>query len=203
MRILEVGCGAGATLSTLRDSGAIFSGVDYSAPHIEIAAAALPGMNFHVSEAAALPFPDASFHAAFSYGVFLYFPDASYASKVLGEMLRVLHPDGRILILDVPDAAKRLVCETARRAAGAALNPPHCYYPKDFFEQFASASGRCAERSSQAVPVTKTPGSVITFCFEIRIFCCWFLRYFRPYRISLIPVVLASVLEMLFNAQIP
>ena len=30
-----------------------------------------------------------------------------------------------------------------------------------------------------------------------------FLRYFRPYRISLIPVVLASMLEMLFNAQIP
>jgi ATP-binding cassette subfamily B protein len=30
-----------------------------------------------------------------------------------------------------------------------------------------------------------------------------FLRYFRPYRISLIPVVLASALEMFFNAQIP
>jgi ATP-binding cassette subfamily B protein len=30
-----------------------------------------------------------------------------------------------------------------------------------------------------------------------------FLRYFRPYRISLIPVVLASMLEMFFNAQIP
>jgi ATP-binding cassette subfamily B protein len=28
-------------------------------------------------------------------------------------------------------------------------------------------------------------------------------RYFRPYRISLIPVVLASALEMIFNAQIP
>ena len=30
-----------------------------------------------------------------------------------------------------------------------------------------------------------------------------FYRYFRPYRLSLIPIVLASVLEMFFNAQIP
>jgi ubiquinone/menaquinone biosynthesis C-methylase UbiE len=145
MRILEVGCGAGAALAMLRHSGAVFAGVDYSSPHIEIARAAMPEMDFRVSEAAALPFTDGSFDGAFSYGVFLYFPDVQYASEVLRELLRVVRAGARILIQDVPDAAKRTECEAARKAAGAALNPPHCYYPKDFFERFAAASGRYAK----------------------------------------------------------
>jgi ubiquinone/menaquinone biosynthesis C-methylase UbiE len=152
MRILEVGCGAGAALALLRGSGADFAGVDYSAPHIDIARLALPEVDFHVAEAAALPFTDDTFDAAFSYGVFLYFPDFEYAAAVVGEMLRVVRSGGPILIQDVPDAAKREACEAARRAAGAALNPPHCYYPKDFFEQLAAATGRHAKINDQAVP---------------------------------------------------
>src|SRR5215471_16211685 len=41
-RILEVGCGAGAVLSLLQESGAMLHGIDYSTPHIEIARRALP-----------------------------------------------------------------------------------------------------------------------------------------------------------------
>jgi len=152
MRILEVGCGAGAALALLRGSGANFTGVDYSPPHIEIARLALPEMDFHVAEAAALPFPDGMFDAAFSYGVFLYFPGFDYAAAVVGEMLRVVKTGGRILIQDVTDAAKREDCEAARRAAGAALNPPHCYYPKEFFEELAAGAGRHAKIDDQAVP---------------------------------------------------
>ena len=151
-RILEVGCGAGAVLSLLRDTRANLAGVDYSAPHIEIARAALPEMEFHVAEATALPFPDGAFDAAFSYGVFLYFRDLDYASAVLREMLRVVRPGAPVLIQDVPDAAKREACEEARRAAGAALNPPHCYYPKEFFMEFAASCGRHGKIMDQAVP---------------------------------------------------
>src|SRR5262249_48474614 len=49
-RILEVGCGAGAVLSLLRDAGAVLCGVDYSEPHIEIARRVLPGCELHVAE---------------------------------------------------------------------------------------------------------------------------------------------------------
>jgi len=52
----------------------------------------------------------------------------------------------------VPDESKRETCEEARRAAGAALNPPHCYYPKEFFEKFAASRGRHAKINDQAVP---------------------------------------------------
>jgi len=152
MQVLEVGCGAGAALSLLRGTEASFTGVDYSSPLIDIARAALPEMQFHVAEAAALPFAAAAFDAGFSYGVFLYFADLDYASAVLREMMRVVRPAGPILILDVPDAAKRAACEEARRASGAALNPPHCFYPKQFFEEFAAAAGRHAKISDQAVP---------------------------------------------------
>jgi len=152
MPIVEVGCGAGAALTLLRDTRATFTGLDYSSPLIDIARVALPEMQFHVAEAAALPFPDAAFDAGFSYGVFLYFPDAAYALAALREIVRVVRPAAPILILDVPDAAKREACEEARRASGAALNPPHWYYRKQFFEEFAAAAGRHAKINDQAVP---------------------------------------------------
>jgi SAM-dependent methyltransferase len=152
MQVLEVGCGAGAALSLLRGVGADFTGVDYSAPHIQIASAALPEMHFQVAEAAALPFAGETFDAGFCFGVFLYFPDLAYAALALREMVRVVRPAAKIFILDVPDAAKREDCESARRAAGAALNPPHCYYPKQFFQEFAAAAGRHAKIEDQALP---------------------------------------------------
>jgi len=150
--LLEVGCGAGAVLSLLADTGATLAGADFSAAHIEIARRVLPTADLRVAEAAALPWPDATFDAVFSYGVFLYFQDLAYAAAVLGEMLRVARPGARILILDIPDAARREECEAARRAAGASLNPPHCYYPKSFFEDYAAAHRLTAAVFDQQVP---------------------------------------------------
>jgi cyclopropane fatty-acyl-phospholipid synthase-like methyltransferase len=152
MRVLEAGCGAGAVLSLLRDTGAVFSGIDYSAPHLQIAQRVLTEMRFAAASASALPFADGAFEAAFSYGVFLYFPDLEYASMVLDEMRRVTSPGAPILILDIPDAARREVCEQARREAGAALHPPHCYYPRSFFEGFAARRGMRIAIEDQAVP---------------------------------------------------
>lgn len=152
MRVLEVGCGAGAVLSLLRDTSAAFAGIDYSEPHVRIARRVLPHMQFATASASALPFADGTFHAAFSYGVFLYFPGLDYAAAVLGEMLRVTHRGAPLLILDVPDADKRELCEQARRAAGAALHPPHCYYPKTFFTACAEQNGMRASVEDQAVP---------------------------------------------------
>ena len=152
MRVLEVGCGAGAVLSLLRSTQATFAGVDYSAPHLQIARKVLPEMEFQLAEAAAMPFQNGRFDAAFSYGVFLYFTGTEYASQVLREMLRVVQQGARILIQDVPDAAKRDACEQARLAVGASTNPPHCYYSKQFFLDFAVSQGRRAQIEDQAVP---------------------------------------------------
>jgi ubiquinone/menaquinone biosynthesis C-methylase UbiE len=152
MRVLEAGCGAGAVLSLLQDTGAALAGADFSAPHIEIARQSLPGADLRVAEAARLPWEDACFDAVFSYGVFLYFPDLSYAERVLEEMLRVAKPGAPIMILDIPNAATREECETARRAAGASMHPPHCYYPSAFFEQFSRRRALPFRAFGQQVP---------------------------------------------------
>ena len=151
-RILEVGCGAGAMLSLLADSGAALSGADYSAPHIEIARRALPSADLRVAEACSLPFDAGVFDGVFSYGVSLYFRDLAYAAATLTEMLRVAAPSARLLILDIPDAATEEECTAARRAAGASLHPAHLYYPREFFREFARAQARTATIFSQDVP---------------------------------------------------
>jgi ubiquinone/menaquinone biosynthesis C-methylase UbiE len=150
--ILEVGCGAGAVLSLLRETGASLAGVDYSAPHIEIARRALPEAELRASEASALPFADGQFDGVFSHGVFLYFPDFVYAGCVLREMARVATLRARLLIMDVPDAETERECKEARTEAGASLTPAHLYYPKQFFEQFALDEGFHVETFPQDVP---------------------------------------------------
>ena len=150
--ILEVGCGAGAVLALLADSGARLTGVDFSAPHIEIARRALPAADFQVAEANKLPFGDDTFDGVFSNGVFLYFPDLDYARKSVEELLRVAKLSAAVLILDNPDAQLKTECIAARRAAGASLSPEHLYYPRAFFSEIAAGNGRRAVFLPQEMP---------------------------------------------------
>jgi ubiquinone/menaquinone biosynthesis C-methylase UbiE len=150
--LLDAGCGAGAFLSMLRETGAALAGVDYSTSLVETARRALPGLDIRVAEAALLPFPDSHFDAVLSNGVFLYFRDMDYAAKALNEMLRVCRPAGRILIADIADLGKKERCLEARRAAGASLTPPHLYYPKSFFEKFAAEHALGIEVFDQNIP---------------------------------------------------
>jgi ubiquinone/menaquinone biosynthesis C-methylase UbiE len=52
----------------------------------------------------ALPYPDATFDTVVNTMAFTGYPDAEQA---MGEMLRVLHPKGRLLIVDVNYPKKR------------------------------------------------------------------------------------------------
>lgn len=127
MRLLEVGCGAGALLSCLRCVGAELFGVDYASSQIEHARRAVPEAKFAVSEARALPF---EVDVVVCHSVFHYFPDLDYARDVLAELRRVAPTS---LILDVPDAALKDVAESARHAGGSKPGD-HLYYPRSFFE---------------------------------------------------------------------
>src|SRR5262249_53894197 len=85
MRLLDVGCGAGALLWCLRDLGLELYGVDYSEPMLEHARAAIPEATLARSEAVQLPFEA---DAIVSLSVFMYFPDLDYAGAVLEEFAR-------------------------------------------------------------------------------------------------------------------
>jgi cyclopropane fatty-acyl-phospholipid synthase-like methyltransferase len=125
-RLLEVGCGAGALLWCLRDSGAELFGVDYSSSLVAHARRAVPEATIELAEAVDLPF---SADAVVCHSVFQYFPTHDYARAVLAEFARVA-PEA--LILDVPDLATREQAELARGAAGS-RPARHLYYRRDFF----------------------------------------------------------------------
>jgi ubiquinone/menaquinone biosynthesis C-methylase UbiE len=91
-----------------------------------------------------LPFRDESFRRIIWHSVFQYFPNQRYAWRVLQEMVRVLVPGGRAMVLDVNDQAKKDECEAFR--CGKLGNQqyrrlyadfPHLYYKRAWFCSFA------------------------------------------------------------------
>jgi SAM-dependent methyltransferase len=96
-RILDVGCGAGPLLESLRDRGAIVTGIEPSAKMLELARQRLgEGAALHQAGlgAAPLPFPDGTFDDAIACLVLHYLEDWK---APLAELRRVLTPGGRLI----------------------------------------------------------------------------------------------------------
>lgn len=117
VKVLEVGCGAGAFLYQLYTlKKCEIAGIDYSSSLIECARKYLSNGTFTVSEATKIPYPDASFDVILSHGVFFYFPDIKYANEVLIEIHRKLKPGGKICLMDINDiSTKQFYHETRRQ----------------------------------------------------------------------------------------
>jgi cyclopropane fatty-acyl-phospholipid synthase-like methyltransferase len=126
MRLLEVGCGAGALMWHLRDLDLELFGVDYSSTLIEHARRAIPEATFAIADAADLPFEA---DAILCHSVFQYFPDYAYAEHVL-EAFRRVAPVA--LVMDVPDIETSEQSEVARRD-GDSKPKTHLHYPRAFF----------------------------------------------------------------------
>lgn len=98
-RVLDVGCGAGPLLESLRDRGAEVTGVEPSAKMLELARQRL-GEDTALYQAglgpAPLPFPDGSFDDAVACLVLHYLEDWK---APLGELRRVLVPGGRLFVV--------------------------------------------------------------------------------------------------------
>lgn len=94
-RVLDVGCGPGATLGELATRGLRACGVDYSASLSTEAAAAAPAV---AGDAERLPLRAGSFDAVVSECVLSTVPDKRAA---LAESSRVLAPGGGIALSDV------------------------------------------------------------------------------------------------------
>lgn len=96
--LLDVGTGPGDFLARLRAGGhqGRLVGVDLSPGMIERARAAVSDVEFLISDAAALPFPDAAFDTVTARHMLYHVPDIPAA---LSEMRRVLKPGGRFLAI--------------------------------------------------------------------------------------------------------
>ncbi len=105
MRLLDVGCGPGSITRGLAEIvapgqviGLDMSSETLDAARRDAAARGLENLRYEIGSVYELPFPDASFHAAYAHQVFQHLRERVVA---LREMLRVLRPGGLIAVRDV------------------------------------------------------------------------------------------------------
>ncbi len=109
-RLLEIGCGIGVFTGRVADlTGAAVTGVDVSPELVAEARRRLPGLEFEVADAHALPWPDASFSGVFGSSVLHHLEIAA----ALAEVRRVLEPGGRVVFAE-PNLANPLVLAQKR-----------------------------------------------------------------------------------------
>ncbi|MDQ3866389.1 MAG: methyltransferase domain-containing protein, partial [Actinomycetota bacterium] len=93
--LLEIGCGGGILLRDALATGARVTGVDHSPEMVALARENAPRATVVESDAASLPFADATFTKAALAVVFFFLPDPV---RVLRECARVLVPGGRVAV---------------------------------------------------------------------------------------------------------
>jgi ubiquinone/menaquinone biosynthesis C-methylase UbiE len=98
-RLLDVATGTGAQAGAFADAGAAVVGVDLSPRMLAIARRKHPGVTFVEGDATASSAGDASFDAA-CISFALHEMPGDVRGRVLDEMVRVVHRDGRVIIVD-------------------------------------------------------------------------------------------------------
>jgi len=109
MKVLDVGCGTGAQLAIYQEGGCEVSGIDLSSPMLKVAKSKLGEKAVLITgDAVRIPYPNDTFDLVLS-SLFLHQINASLRSAVLEEAMRVLQPDGQILLVDFhPEAARSI-----------------------------------------------------------------------------------------------
>lgn len=104
MRVLETGCGTGRDTVQLAGRAELLYSSDVSREMISVCQVRLrdagvspDAVRLFVSDAAAVPFPDDYFDAAYHFGGLNEFPDVR---RGLTEMVRVVKPGGRVVFGD-------------------------------------------------------------------------------------------------------
>lgn len=104
MRILDVGCGRGATLRLFLEYGAKPSnlfGVDLLSDRVDQARELNPNINFQQANATAMSFGDRIFDLVVQFTTFTSIPELQARIQVANETLRVLVPGGKLLWYDM------------------------------------------------------------------------------------------------------
>lgn len=94
-RVLDIGCGEGATLVHLGAEGAV--GIDLFAEKIHFARQAVPSCRFEQGSAYAIPFPDGAFDHVLVRDVLHHLDEPA---RCIAECARVLAPGGRLDVLE-------------------------------------------------------------------------------------------------------
>lgn len=103
-RVLEVGCGTGAVLSTLEHGPHAF-GIDLDLVPLSIARRNAAQAHLAQADGLRLPFPSDAFDLTYCHFLLLWMPDPLHA---LREMSRVTRSGGTVLALAEPDYSARI-----------------------------------------------------------------------------------------------
>jgi SAM-dependent methyltransferase len=144
--VFEVGCGAGAVLYVLRETGCVVSGIDQSVALVDVATEAMPDGHFEVCDAADTARTDKA-DVVLSCGVFMYFSSLEYAEQVLDRMVGVARH--AVAVLDIPDVATQELALAARRAASGGdaayasryAGLDHLYFDRSWMRRRLTALG--------------------------------------------------------------
>lgn len=124
--LLDAGGGTGRVSQSLAPLTGGVVVADLSRPMVQ-RAARKPGLRAVAASSFHLPFAGATFHRALVVDAFHHFSDAEGA---LGELFRVLHPGGR-LVVEEPDHRRRMVrlIGRAERVLGmtSRMRPPEAW----------------------------------------------------------------------------
>lgn len=163
-KVLDVACGTGDMAVELLRQGCSVTGVDLSKEMMAIAKRKAPQAEYRLADAEHLPFGDASFDAVTcAFGV----RNFVHLEQGLHEMLRVLKPGGRMVILELatPDSSlirpfynlytRRIIPWLGQRLAGS--REAYTYLPRsierfpkgDAFLQLIQNSGFRIQESCQ------------------------------------------------------
>jgi ubiquinone/menaquinone biosynthesis C-methylase UbiE len=100
MKVLEVGCGTGTNLRLCDSAGCDVFGIDLSPAMLEVARRKLgERADLRLADAAHMPYADDSFDLVTAF-LTLHEMPAATRMAVMAEMVRVVHQEGRLLLID-------------------------------------------------------------------------------------------------------
>jgi SAM-dependent methyltransferase len=153
MRVLDIGCGAGAFLQMVAERGAEPYGLDASEALIAFSRGRLPAADLRVGEMEALPWPDDTFDLVTGFNSFFFANDMVAALREAG---RVAKP-GSPVVIQVWGAHERCDLEAMKLIARPFLPPRPPDAPRDpdlsrpgALETLAVAAGLTPEREFDA-----------------------------------------------------
>jgi ubiquinone/menaquinone biosynthesis C-methylase UbiE len=126
MKVLDIGCGTGAQLAIYQKEDCEVFGIDLSEPMLRVARENLGNESVLTNgDASKIPYPEHTFDLVLS-SLFLHQLGAELRSAGLREAIRVLKPEGRILLIDFHSGANntllgrltRFVISSVELAAG-------------------------------------------------------------------------------------
>jgi len=100
MLVLDVGCGTGTSLRLYHDAGCRAFGIDLSLSMLAVARNKLgQRADLRLGDASQMPYPDGIFDLVVAMFILHEIP-GEIRPLVMGETVRILKPDGRILLID-------------------------------------------------------------------------------------------------------